>query len=276
MSVFQQSEDRLRLKRIKAEQAIGFAMKNRWSEAADVNRLILDLFPDDVDTRNRLGKALMELGQYPEARASYEEALRRDPTNTIAQKNLQRLDKLIQEGQSVAPPPTPVDPRLFIEESGKTAVTSLVDVAAPEEIARLQPGDSVSLDVVGNTVRLVEPATGLVVGRLEPKLNQRVLKLLEMGNTYSAAITSVDDRNVRVIVREATRAPSMGSRPSFPTTTGSEVFRGYTRDEMFRSDMDEEEDDFQEEPELETEAPLEVELGAEEPLAEEPDLAEES
>src|SRR5947207_15197414 len=154
MSVFQQSEDRLRLKRIKAEQAIGFAMKNRWSDAADVNRRILELFPDDVDTHNRLGKALMELGQYPEARASYEEALRRDPTNTTPQKHLQRLEKLIQEGQAAAPPPTPVDPKLFIEESGKTAVTSLVDLAAPEEIARLQPGDTVGLESVGNTVRL--------------------------------------------------------------------------------------------------------------------------
>ena len=37
----------------------------------------------------------------------------------------------------------------------------------------LQPGDTVGVDVVGNTVRLVEPATGLIVGRLEPKLNQR-------------------------------------------------------------------------------------------------------
>src|SRR6266542_6042926 len=99
MAVFQ-SEDRLRLKRIKAEQAIAFAMKNRWAEAADVNRRILELFPNDVDSHNRLGKALMELGQYVEARQSYEEALRLDPTNTIAAKNLQRLEKLIQEGQA--------------------------------------------------------------------------------------------------------------------------------------------------------------------------------
>ncbi len=199
MAVFQ-SEDRLRLKRIKAEQAISFAMNSRWAEAADMNRRILELFPTDVDSHNRLGKALMELGQYSAARLAYEEALRLDPTNTIAAKNLQRLDKLIQEGQTAAPPPAPVDPRLFIEESGKTVVTSLVDIAPPEEIARLNPGDVVDLETVGSTVRLLEPNTGSMIGRLDPKLSQRVLKLMELGNSYTAAITAVDEQSVRVIV----------------------------------------------------------------------------
>jgi len=274
MAVFQ-SEDRMRLKRIKAEQAIAFAMKNRWAEAADVNRRILELFPTDVDSHNRLGKALMELGQLSDARASYEEALRLDPTNTIAQRNLQRLEKLIQEGQAAAPPPSRVDPSLFIEESGRTVVTSLVDVAAPEEIARLTPGDTMDLEVVGTQVRLVEPATRLVVGRLEPKLGQRVIKLLEIGNTYTAAVTAVDENAVRVILREAHRSPAMGNRPSFPTTSAPEVFRGYTREDIFRADFEEEEEEYPEEVETESEAPLEVDLTAEEPLPDEPDLGDE-
>jgi len=281
MAVFnQQSEDRLRLKRIKAEQAIAFAMKSRWAEAADVNRRILELFPDDVDSHNRLGKALVELGQYQDSRAAYEEALRLDPTNTIAQKNLLRLEKLIQEGQAAAAPAlSPVDPSLFIEESGRTVVTSLVDLADADEIARLAPGDPLNLDVHGTTVRLLEPAGGLVVGRLEPKLAARVLKLLELNNTYSAAVTAVDPTSVRVIIREATRSPQMGARPSFPTTAAGEAFRGYTRDDMFRMDTDDDDDDdeYPEEAEAEGEPPLDADLGAEEPLvADEPALGGES
>jgi len=241
-----------------------------------MNRRILELFPDDVDSHNRLGKALMELGQYAEARKAYEEALRLDPTNTIAAKNLQRLEKLAQERAAAPPPPTKVDPSLFIEESGRTATTSLVDLAPPEAIARLTPGDTVNLEVNGNAVRLVEPTTGLVVGRLEPKINQRVLKLLEMGNTYTAAITSVDEHAVKVIIREAQRSPSMGNRPSFPTTATAEVFRGYTREDMFRTDFEEEEEEYPEELEVEPEAPLDVDLGAEEPLPEEHDLVDET
>ena len=280
MAVFnQQSEDRLRLKRIKAEQAIALAMKSRWADAADVNRRILELFPNDVDSHNRLGKALMELAQYDESRASYEEALRLDPTNTIAAKNLQRLEKLIQEGQSAAPAPSKVDPSRFIEESGKTVVTALLDLASPDDVVRLAPGDPLVLELQGTTVRLVEPSSGLVVGRLEPKLNARVQRLLDMGNTYTAAVTSVDSTVVRVIIREASRSSQMGTRPSFPTTASAEAFRGYTREDIFRTDFEEDDDDddeLTEETETETEAPLDVELGAEEPLAEEPDLGEET
>src|SRR5574340_518447 len=115
-------DDRVRQRRVKSDQAIGFATKGRWEEAAAVNREILALFPTDVDASNRLGKALMELGRYADARESYSRALKADPMNSIAAKNLQRLTKLVEEGAAV-PPPAAVDPRLFIEESGKTTVT---------------------------------------------------------------------------------------------------------------------------------------------------------
>jgi Flp pilus assembly protein TadD len=88
------TEDRLRQKRAKSEQAITLAMKNRWDEAAQVNREILDLFPNEVDAYNRLGKALTELGRYGEARDAYSRAVKLDPLNGIASKNLLRLGKL--------------------------------------------------------------------------------------------------------------------------------------------------------------------------------------
>ena len=121
------TEDRLRQKRSKSEQAISLAMKNRWDEAAQINREILEVFPNEVDAYNRLGKALTELGHYADARDAYAQAVKLDPLNGIATKNLQRLGKLAAEGSS-APAPSPVDPRLFIEESGKTTLTQLTDV----------------------------------------------------------------------------------------------------------------------------------------------------
>ena len=54
------------------------------------------------------------------------------------------------------------------------------------------------------------------------------------------------------------------------------MFRGYTRDDMFRSDAEEEDEEYPEEVETETEQPLEAEMSAEEPLPEEPDLADEN
>ena len=101
MAVFQ-SEDRQRMRRLRSEKAIQLAMQNKWQEAAELNRQILAVFPDDVDTLNRLGKALMELGQYADARDQYQRASKLDPSNGIAQKNLVRLTKLADEADSIS------------------------------------------------------------------------------------------------------------------------------------------------------------------------------
>jgi len=265
MAIFQ-SEDRLRQKQQRTDKAINLAMQNRWSEAAELNREIVQDFPKDVDAHNRLGKALMELGRYPEARDCYAESVRIDPMNTIAQKNLARLNKLVEEATGAAESaPTPVDPSLFIEETGKTAVTSLADLAAADMLARITAGDPVTLEVHRNIVRALGPA-GELLGKLEPKIGQRVIRLMKEGNQYTAAVTSVDEQSVRIIIREAHRAPSMGDRPSFPTATG-DSFRAYTRDTVIRYEVDDEDDDnFDDaEPELGVEPDADSDGGLEEP-----------
>lgn len=266
MAVFQ-SEDRARLRRVLTEQAISLAMKSRWQEAVDVNKQLLEQYPKDVDALNRLGKGQMELGHYAESREAYGKALKLDPINTIAGKNLQRLAKLEQEGLS-ATAPSPVDPSLFIEESGRTTLTVLVDVTRPEALAKLDAGDRVELQPRALQVVVMDD-TGQQIGRLEPKLAKRVLKLLEMDNRYAAAITSVDESNVRIIIRETYRDPRMGTRPSFPTLAAGEAMRGYIKAGVLKYDLEEDDYDEDDEPtdveDVEAEGNVEPEIGVEEP-----------
>ncbi|MCC7371323.1 MAG: tetratricopeptide repeat protein [Chloroflexi bacterium] len=242
------------MRRLRAEKAIQLAMQNKWQEAADLNRQILEQFPDDVDTLNRLGKALMELGQYADARDQYAKSTKIDPSNGIAAKNLVRLTKLAED---VASAPVvavshsrTVDPSLFIEESGKTAVTDLVDVAPFQRIATLTAGDKLSVVVDSGVVRLIAEGD-VLVGQLEPKIAQRVLRLVTAGNRYGATITSIDEHHVRIIIREEFRHPSMRSRPSFPTQAA--LVRPDTRDSVFRPDMDDEDDDSMDDGDVDTE-----------------------
>jgi len=253
MAVFP-SEDRLRMKRQRSEKAIQLAMQNRWQEAADFNRQILETFPEDVDTLNRLGKALMELGQYSGSLEAYTSSSKLDPSNSIAQKNVARLTKLVADGADggqATPPPSAIDPSLFIEESGKTAVTEVVDRPSFDKIATLTAGDKLELKVDGGVVQ-VASSTGVVVGQLEPKLAQRVVRLVGLGNRYSAAITSIDETHVRIIVREEYRDPAMSTRPSFPTHAAD--IRAYTREGVFRADNDEDDDELSDDVEPDMEA----------------------
>jgi tetratricopeptide (TPR) repeat protein len=267
MAAFPSSEDKVRQKRTKSEQAISLAMKNRWDEAAQLNREILEMFPNEVDAYNRLGKALTELGRYSEAREAYAQAVKIDPLNGIATKNLQRLGKLATEG-AAAPPPSPVDPRLFIEESGKTTVTQLTDLRRADATAKLSAGDQLQLDRRGNQILVVSSA-GQEVGRIEPKLEQDLIRLLDLGNQYAIFVTSAQDQMVLVIIRETHRSASMGNRPSFrPSAPVEGGVRAYTREGMLRYELEEEEEEEEELAEEEEEeaevVPADLEVGVEE------------
>ncbi len=123
------------LKRDLSRDAIALALKGEWEEAAGVNRAILETFERDVEAMNRLGKALMELGRYPEAREVFDKVTQIAPYNTIAKKNLARLGQL-----ESGPAPNKSlrkaagAPQRFIEESGKSGKTVLQKPAA--QVAR--------------------------------------------------------------------------------------------------------------------------------------------
>ena len=87
-----------------AEQAIQLAIESKWEEAATLNRSILEALPEDVDTWNRLGKSLLELGRFREAHDAYARSIELDPVNQIAKRNLERLEGMedAEGGQQIA------------------------------------------------------------------------------------------------------------------------------------------------------------------------------
>jgi tetratricopeptide (TPR) repeat protein len=234
-----QTEERARLRRQKADVAIQLALQSRWEEAATVNKGILSLYPSDVDAWNRLGKALAELGRYQEAREAYSKALELDSTNSIARKNLARLAAVGEAAPAPAEAKQRVDPQLFIEETGKSGTTTL-HRANQEVLARMTAGDRLTLRTEGN-VLLVENTRGEYVGEVEPKLALRLLKLMQGGNEYAAALTSLANATGRVIIKETYQHPSQAGRPSFPST-GPEVIRPYIKESILKYGAEDEED----------------------------------
>jgi tetratricopeptide (TPR) repeat protein len=227
------------------EQAINLALQSKWEQAAEINRRLVTHFRDDAEAYNRLGKALTELGQYAEARDAYQHAIDIDKSNNIARKNLERLTLLTNN----APPDAPrkgaqerINPRLFIEETGKTGTTVLTNTAPPTELARLTTGDVVYLKQHGRTLD-VESAAGVKIGQVEPKLGQRLINFMLGGNRYAAALTSVDENGARIIVRETYQDPSQAGKVSFPVRADTGAFRGYTKDTLFKYDDEDDEDE---------------------------------
>lgn len=233
------ADDRTRLfRRQRTQHAIQLAMQGQWQEAAAVNRAIIAVFPNDVDAYNRLGKALTELGRYSEAREAYGKTLELDPLNSIAQKNLARLASLGEGAAVQAEGGKKLSPQMFISETGKTGITVLTRPAS-DVAARMTAGDQVFLRRQNNTL-LIESSQGEYLGEVEPRLGMRLIKLMEGGNEYAAAIATLSQDDIRVIIKETFQHPSQAGKPSFPPTTG-EAFRPYTKEGLVRRDAEEEE-----------------------------------
>ena len=201
-----------------ARQAVALAMDSRWAEAAELNRSILDDFPNDLETYNRLGKALSELGRNGEARKAFERALSLSPHNPIARKNLDRLSKLGDDARGAAIPAASPR-RAFIEERGKSGVTSLINLAPAERLLELAPGHPLRLDVGGSALK-VSSQSGEHLGQVEPRLAARLVRLTRGGNRYQAVVTGVEERSLAVFIRETFRHPSQAGTVSFPSPEG--------------------------------------------------------
>lgn len=221
-------------RRMANEQAVKMAVAGRWQEAAAVNRELIARFGDDAEVYNRLGKAFTELGKIREARLVYEKALSVDPTNAIAQRNLDRLAQAKEE-EPAAAPGAQMSRGLFIEDVGKAAVVRL-EAGRPDALGALDAGDPVELEVRGNAINAVTPG-GVYLGMVEPRVGLRLVRLMDGGNRYSAALVSNGDPP-RIIVRETFQDPSQTGKVSFPKSRSASEVRAYTRRNFRRENVE--------------------------------------
>jgi tetratricopeptide (TPR) repeat protein len=268
-----------RLKRQLAEQAIAHAAAGKWAAAAETNRRLLELGAE-AETENRLAKALWEQGELGAAREHYQAALALDPTNRIAERNIDRLKTLlVAAGERTVPAQdgskAPV--RIFVEETGKTGFAHLIDLPDPRKLAQVNPGDAVELAPEGN--RLIAMSNGMRIGVVEPRVAARLLKLIADGNKYFAGVTSLGAVDVRIIIREIYQDPRNYGKVSFPTAAKLTDLRPYTRGTLVREDEeleDDLEDDIEDEEIEDLDRVLPPQDTTDEAFVEEPDELDEA
>ncbi len=248
-------DERMRQRKRLVERAIELAAGAHWNEAIDTNVRLLE-FGADAETYNRLGKAYFELGQYDRALEYYQETLRINPSNTVARRNVERLEHLRELGGGAVrtKPRAHTDPQIFIIETGKTALTTLTNLADPAVIMGLVIGEMVEISVQGRDV-VLKDAEGVTIGQLEPQLAQRLIDLIRGGNQYAAVIANLDAGTVKVLIREVYQDPGQRHLVAFPGRLGGDIahFRTYARDTAAHVDLEMEE--LQEDEELIEEEP---------------------
>ena len=235
-------DEKIKMDRVK--KAVALATKNRWEEAAAVNQTIVRDFPEDIGSYNRLGKALSELGRNREAREAFRSVLKRSPNNSIARKNLSRLMKLADANPPRVAKTTARRSHAFIEESGNAGVTSLIKLAPAETLLKLTPGDVVQLQASGSGLS-VRDESGEYIGQVEPRAGTRIARLARGGNLYEAAVTSVEESELAIIIRETYKTPAQSGIVSFPLRGGAD-YRVYAPSAVMGYEVgDGEEEEFE-------------------------------
>jgi tetratricopeptide (TPR) repeat protein len=262
------AETTLRVRTL-ADQAIAAALDPDWQRAADLNKQILDVSADDVEARNRYGRALLELGRLDEAKAAYQEVLKAYPHDPIALRQVARIGTLGEEKRKADATRSRTQTRLFIEDMGKTGILRLVNPAAPNVLARYSPGAEAELREQEGLLA-AHARDGALLGFLEPKVGRRLIELIRTGNEYVVAIVTNDQANPRVAVREVVQSPENADRISFPGhhRPVDTKERAYIKGTFFR--YGEEEEAEEEEDEAGNEAEAVGNAAAEDELPDEP------
>src|SRR5579859_810688 len=219
-----------------ADDAVQLAIAGNWDEAVKLNKFIIDNLGPDEESQNRLGKALSELGKLKEAKAAYEAALKLNPLNSIAKRNAARINALLHQKEGLKVGGTRVDLNLFVEEMGKTVITT-VESPPPDICSKVAAGDVAELKIEGDGIS-AETSRGVRLGLLEAKLARRLIKFMNGGNRYQAGITSCEGSTVKLIVRETYQDPRFAGKPSFPMKRKREVeFRPYTKESLLAREV---------------------------------------
>lgn len=192
-------------------QAIQIALTGDWQKAAQLNIEILKETPEDTEALNRLAFALNALGNTKEAKEAYDRVLSIDPLNPIAQRGLKRLTTPSSYKPSV---PAKLMSNMFLEESGKTKIVSLLNIAPVKVLRNLQIGQPVSL-IKKRMKIFVQDDGKAYIGVLPEDLGKRLIKFMDGGNTYEAYIKSATDHGVVIFMKETKRAARFKNQPSF-------------------------------------------------------------
>ena len=227
------------------QQAIEAALNSEWNEAVQLNKEIIKLEPQNIDALNRQAKAYMELGKTNLAKKFYSEALKVDPYNPIAIKNLKIIKAFKDHGQLKPNSSNGVygsnQPKLsasvFLQEPGKTKIVSLLKVAEPQKLSQAFSGMRVYIENKGKKITVVDQNNDYL-GVLPDDISHHLIRLIKGGNKYDLLIKAVKVNGLSVIIRETFRSKKFKNQPSFIEGSSSIL----TNDMLTHMDNDNTED----------------------------------
>jgi hypothetical protein len=225
------------------DKAIQAMLLGDWKNAASLNEDLIKEDPKDIDALNRLAYVFTILGKINDARSTYKKVLKIDILNQIAIRNIKKLTEM--EPKQIVKSLSFIKgvSNMFLEETGKTKIISLINTTQPKIIALLTTGQPVVIAIKRSKI-FVQDQRAQYLGVFPDDIGKRLIKLIKGGNTYSACVKSATAHNVCVFIKETKRISKYKNQPSFPQTDGQNfgLSKGKTKIKNYK-DLGEEDDD---------------------------------
>lgn len=198
-------------------QAIQTALNGDWQKAIELNKQILEESPDDINTLNRLGFAMLSTGDLNQAKKIYEKVLSLDMKNPVAQRNLQRLNSGNNTKINIS------ISNLFIEETGKTKVIELVNAADKKVLSQLRSGEKIEIKIKRSKLFALDQSENFL-GMLPDDICKRLIEFMNGGNVYDAYVWTVMENKINIFIREVKRVKKFINQPSFLTQEKQKIY----------------------------------------------------
>jgi len=190
-------------------KAIQTALKGDWKAAINLNEMLLEDNPKDIESLNRIAMAYAVLGKIKDAKNTYQKVFEIDPLNIIAHRNLKRLKENNNGNHGF----NLVVNANFLEETGKTKIVELVNIAQPNVVEELRTGQSVDLSCKRSKIFVQNEEQ--YIGVFPDDIGNRLIKFMTSGNQYESYVKSACSNKVQIFIKEVKRCTRFKNQPSF-------------------------------------------------------------
>ena len=194
--------------------AIQTALAGDWQNATSINKALLNDNPKDIEALNRLAFAFTFLGKIKQAKATYKKVLELDSLNPIAIRNMKRLADTKTLGKIFKKQSVTYVRNTFLEETGKTKIIELVNLAQPRITASLRVGQPLIISIKRLKI-FIQDLDKQYVGVLPDDMGKRLIKFIKGGNQYETYVRSANNHVVLIFIKEVKRATRFKNQPSF-------------------------------------------------------------
>jgi tetratricopeptide (TPR) repeat protein len=185
-----------------SKKAIDAALKANWQEAVDINTHILEVNPDNIEAKIRLGRALIQTRRFDKAQKLFREVLKIDPINPVARRNydLAKQCKAETKGQ------IQVDTHSLLKEPGTTSEASLFISAKGITSKDFVSGENLILRVKKHAVDVYKCHNDekTPVGTItDEDIVQRLNTAVEKNARIGAGFLKGENKNVTILIKSS-------------------------------------------------------------------------